>query len=285
VTTAQGDLDRASASTSDLMRTAEQAQERARTAASRAQSLERDATAQAEAVAEALADLRAQAQATGQELRRAWSRLEAARLAGGASCAGAPTSAANGFLPGSALCPLPGAPGHRLRADAAADFARLTAASLAERGTAVCVTDSYRSYEAQVDVFARKPQLAAVPAPRGTASASPSTSAAASSRSAPRHTGGCRRTAPGSAGCTRPGPRPAAACRSPGTGSTWADRTGARAQRGATSRLWAPTPTGPSTSDSTVVASPAPPGEIAVVAATHTHSPTPPGAGGRSARG
>ena len=73
------------------------------------------------------------------------------------------TSAANGFLPVSALCPLAGASGHRLRADAAADFARLTAASLAERGTALCVTDSYRSYDAQVDVFARKPRLAAVP--------------------------------------------------------------------------------------------------------------------------
>jgi hypothetical protein len=163
VTTAQGDLDRASASTSDLMRTAAEERERARSAADRAEALERDATAQAEAVARSLADLRAQAQGTGRELRLAWSRLDAARAAAGASCAGTATTAANGFLPASALCPLAGAPGHRLRADAAADFARLTAASLAERGTALCVTDSYRSYAAQVDVFARKPQLAAVP--------------------------------------------------------------------------------------------------------------------------
>ena len=163
VATAQGDLDRASASTSDLMRTAVEERERARSSAARAEALERDATAQAEAVAQSLARLRAQAQDTGRELRGAWARLGAVRLAAGASCAGATTSAANGFLPASALCPLAGAPGHRLRADAAADFARLTAASLAERGTALCVTDSYRSYAAQVDVFARKPRLAAVP--------------------------------------------------------------------------------------------------------------------------
>ena len=163
VATAQGDLDRASASTADLVRTAAQERDRARAAASRAQALERDATAQTEAVAQSLAALRSQAQTTGRELRVAWSRLGAARLAAGASCAGAASSAANGFLPASALCPLAGAPGHRLRAEAAADFARLSAASLAERGTGLCVTDSYRSYDAQVDVFARKPQLAAVP--------------------------------------------------------------------------------------------------------------------------
>ena len=161
VTTAQGDLGRASGSTSDLLREAAQEQERARSAATRAEALERAATAQAEAVAQSLARLRAQAQDTGRELRAAWDRLDAARLT--ARCAGAPTSAANGFLPSSALCPLAGAPGHRLRADAAADFARLSAASLAERGTALCVNDSYRSYAEQVDVFARKPRLAAVP--------------------------------------------------------------------------------------------------------------------------
>ena len=165
VSTAQTDLERARESTSDLARTADQEQERARTAAARAEALERDAVAQAEGVARSLADLRAQASATGRELRSAWTRLDAARLAAGGSCAatGPPAAAANGFLPASALCPLAGAPQHRLRADAAADFARLTAASLAERGTALCVTDSYRSYAGQVDVFARKPRLAAVP--------------------------------------------------------------------------------------------------------------------------
>jgi hypothetical protein len=163
VTTAQGDLSRASGSTADLLRVAAEQRERARAAATRAAALERDAGVRADAVAQQVADLRADAEDTGSELRAAWKRLGAARLAAGASCAGATTSAANGFLPSSALCPLAGAAGHRLRADAAADFARLTAASLAERGTALCVTDSYRSYAAQVDVFARKPRLAAVP--------------------------------------------------------------------------------------------------------------------------
>ncbi len=167
VTTAQGDLQRASASTADLMDAAAQESGRARAAAAKAAALQRDATAQADEVARSLDALRAQAQDTGRALRAAWTRLGQARLASGTSCAGAATAAAppaaNGFLPASALCPLAGAPGHRLRADAAADFARLTAASLAERGTALCVTDSYRSYAGQVDVFARKPRLAAVP--------------------------------------------------------------------------------------------------------------------------
>jgi zinc D-Ala-D-Ala carboxypeptidase len=163
-TSAQGGLERASTSTAELLRTAARERELARSAAERAGALERDATAQAEAVAASLAQLRDQALSTGRALRTAWARLGAARLSAGATCAAASTGAvANGFLPAAALCSLAGAPGHRLRGDAAADFARLTAASLAERGTALCVTDSYRSYAEQVDVFARKPQLAAVP--------------------------------------------------------------------------------------------------------------------------
>ncbi len=162
--TAQGDLERASASTSALVRVAAQERERARSAATHAEQLEQQAADQAEAVGDALASLRAHAADTGRQLRTAWTRLGAARLAAGASCAGGATgAAANGFLPAAALCPLSGAPGHRLRGDAAADFARLAAEAVAERGTALCVTDSYRSYPDQVDVFARKPQLAAVP--------------------------------------------------------------------------------------------------------------------------
>jgi LAS superfamily LD-carboxypeptidase LdcB len=37
------------------------------------------------------------------------------------------------------------------------------AAAVAERGAPLCVNDSYRSYAQQVSVFARMPQLAAVP--------------------------------------------------------------------------------------------------------------------------
>ena len=63
----------------------------------------------------------------------------------------------NGFLPPEALCPLSVGNGHRLRADAAKAFNRMA------RERDLCVTDSYRSYGAQVDVYGRKPDLAAVP--------------------------------------------------------------------------------------------------------------------------
>jgi hypothetical protein len=69
----------------------------------------------------------------------------------------------NGFLSEAGLCPLQMAPGHRLRTDAARAFDQLSRARLASSGTPLCVTDSYRSYYEQVDVFQRKPNLAATP--------------------------------------------------------------------------------------------------------------------------
>ena len=69
----------------------------------------------------------------------------------------------NGQIPLEALCPLALAPAHRLRADAAHAFDRLGRAYLARFGTPPCVTDSYRTYEQQVRLFALKPGLAAVP--------------------------------------------------------------------------------------------------------------------------
>ena len=69
----------------------------------------------------------------------------------------------NGFLPDSALCPLLQAPGHRLQTDAARAFDALSAARRAATGAPLCVTDSYRSSAEQVDVFRRKPTLAATP--------------------------------------------------------------------------------------------------------------------------
>ena len=39
----------------------------------------------------------------------------------------------------------------------------MNAAHVASRGVPLCVTDSYRSYPEQVDVFKRKPTLAATP--------------------------------------------------------------------------------------------------------------------------
>ena len=69
----------------------------------------------------------------------------------------------NGAIPTSVLCPLPSAPGHWLRADAAFAFDQLAAAYRAEFGKDLCVTDSYRPIQTQVRLFATKPGLAAVP--------------------------------------------------------------------------------------------------------------------------
>ena len=85
-------------------------------------------------------------------------------LSAGAACPGLDTAAfANGMIPAAALCPVWGAPGHLLRADAAEAFRRLSRQFATEFGKPVCVTDSYRSLAAQVKVYAEKPQLAAKP--------------------------------------------------------------------------------------------------------------------------
>ncbi|TDD69547.1 hypothetical protein E1262_12550 [Jiangella aurantiaca] len=70
---------------------------------------------------------------------------------------------ANGELGDEHLCGI--GSGQQLRPDAAASFVALDAFYRAETGEGLieCVTDSYRSYEAQVDVAERKPGLAAVP--------------------------------------------------------------------------------------------------------------------------
>ncbi len=84
--------------------------------------------------------------------------------AGGPPCsAPADGQYANGFLPNAVLCPLQTAPGQRLVAAAAQAFDRMSAARAALSGTALCVTDSYRDYAGQVQVFLTKPSLAATP--------------------------------------------------------------------------------------------------------------------------
>lgn len=69
----------------------------------------------------------------------------------------------NGNIPLEALCPLWGAPGHYLRADAALAFDSLSEAYAAQFGEPICVTDSYRALGVQVRLRASKPTLAAVP--------------------------------------------------------------------------------------------------------------------------
>ncbi|WP_148611666.1 peptidoglycan DD-metalloendopeptidase family protein [Nocardioides rubriscoriae] len=70
---------------------------------------------------------------------------------------------ANGMIPTNLLCPVTAAPGHLLRCDAARALDVLASAYEDALGEPFCVTDSYRTYAAQVALFARKPSLAAVP--------------------------------------------------------------------------------------------------------------------------
>ena len=122
--------------------------------------------------AEELAELEARALASREAVERAAQlTAEAAGVAyvpGAASSGGdcqepGGRAEANGFLSSTGLCPLQTAPGHRLRTDAARAFDALSRARLAATGSPLCVTDSYRDYASQVDVFRRKPNLAATP--------------------------------------------------------------------------------------------------------------------------
>ena len=69
----------------------------------------------------------------------------------------------NGMIPPGSLCPLASAQNHRLRCDAARAYDALAKSYRAEFGQSLCITDSYRSFAAQITAFAHKPDLAAVP--------------------------------------------------------------------------------------------------------------------------
>ncbi|WP_226347010.1 M15 family metallopeptidase [Agilicoccus flavus] len=69
----------------------------------------------------------------------------------------------NGHLPGAALCAIEGRPGHMMRPVAARALNALATAYKKDTGQELCITDTYRSYAAQVSVKARKPVLAAKP--------------------------------------------------------------------------------------------------------------------------
>ena len=70
---------------------------------------------------------------------------------------------ANGRIPTEVLCPLEFASGHMLRCDAAERLTALSALFEQEFGYPIPITDSYRSYEAQVTLAGIKPHLAAIP--------------------------------------------------------------------------------------------------------------------------
>ncbi len=100
-------------------------------------------------------------------------RAELAAAAAGASTASASCRAgvtkksvlgfSDGQIPLTDLCPIWGAPGQLLRADAAAAFDQMSRAYAEQFGRPICVTDSYRSYSEQVALYAAKPNLAAKP--------------------------------------------------------------------------------------------------------------------------
>ena len=114
-------------------------------------------------------EIAAQRRAAAERARQAAVRRgEAVRFnaaaAGSGGCAGGDLSAyPNGDIPREMLCSVWGAEWHVLRADAAATLSALSKAYAATFGRPICITDSYRSYEMQVDVHRRKPTMTATP--------------------------------------------------------------------------------------------------------------------------
>lgn len=144
---------------SDQLTAAESALQAAR--ARKAAALE---AAAREAAAEAARDKASRERAALARAARERAARTRSTFAGGPACTGRSTQGqANGNLDPASLCPLWMAPGHRLRGDAAAAFNSMSKHRAATVGQPLCVTDSYRSYSAQVDVYRRKPGLAAVP--------------------------------------------------------------------------------------------------------------------------
>ncbi len=143
---------------------AEQARQQALAAAQSRAAAERAAAAAA-AVALAGAQAAAQAAAAGaaQAAAAGLPYLGPGTSSGGLCQLPSGYGEVNGFLSDTTLCPLEMAPGHRLRTDAAGAFDLMSRARQATLGVPLCVTDSYRDYAGQVDVFRTKPALAATP--------------------------------------------------------------------------------------------------------------------------
>jgi len=150
---------------------ADQATAAARHAATRAQHAKEHADSLVSAQQREIAQLNRQLAATRTAAQRAAERAKRLKLrelltelGPTGHCKGGDVSGyGNGHLPESALCPLWGAPGQELRADAAAAFNKMSKTYAGEFGAPICVTDSYRSYDQQVAVYSEKPGLAAHP--------------------------------------------------------------------------------------------------------------------------
>jgi LAS superfamily LD-carboxypeptidase LdcB len=122
-------------------------------------------SAQLAAAQDRLQQARAARAARLEKLARERAFLALALRDSGAAYCTQPNTAgqANGQLDPASLCPLWMAPGQRLAMGAAKAFNAMSHFHARMLGTPICVTDSYRSYAAQVDVYHRKPGLAAVP--------------------------------------------------------------------------------------------------------------------------
>lgn len=114
-----------------------------------------------------VATLTAELQTVTQQAQEAAAAAEAARVAAEAARKEAQRTSlegyANGRIPSSALCELDFAAGQELRCDAAEALEQLNVAFTQAFGTALVITDSYRSYSQQVACRAQKGSLCATP--------------------------------------------------------------------------------------------------------------------------
>ncbi|MFI2755096.1 D-alanyl-D-alanine carboxypeptidase family protein [Cellulomonas sp. P22] len=142
------------------------AEQAAADAAAAAQAAADQAAAEQAAAEQAAAEqAAAEAAAAAQAQRQAADDASMAAAAEHSAKAAAQGSLnfANGQIPDSALCSLSFAPGQALRCDAAAAIEMLNIDYRRTFGTNMSITDSYRSYDAQVRVKAAKPYLATTP--------------------------------------------------------------------------------------------------------------------------
>ena len=122
-----------------------------------------EAAAQVQATADAAIAAQQAAAAAAAEAEAQAAAQAAAEAAEKAAQRASLDAYANGRIPAEALCDLPGGGGHQLRCDAADALTALDAAYRAEFGTSLTISDSYRSYAAQVACRRVKGYLCATP--------------------------------------------------------------------------------------------------------------------------
>jgi hypothetical protein len=103
------------------------------------------------------------AKAAAQRLRDSLAAASLDTASIGKPCTNDTATYPNGMIPASGLCPVWGAPGESLSPAAAASFSAMSKAYAAQTGTALCITDSYRSLPDQVSIKAKRGRFAATP--------------------------------------------------------------------------------------------------------------------------